>query len=294
MKECVDSILRQVGTGSEIILVDDGSTDKCPRICDSYSDCNPNVIVVHQKNGGVSSARNTGLEIANGKYIIFVDGDDFVTDDFSKVVQRILTIDSELFVLGYSLVDQSRHEIKHVVWENQTMNVAEAVRNLFDYEHGLALKPAVWNKIFLRDIINDLRFDEKLAISEDLKFLVAYLSKIKSVMLVNEGYYCWRQREDSVTHSGGRVTDIARTVETDLEIRNTLRSFCASEISTFLRWMLHDNIGWYRVGKRVAKTKSEQRCLRKMKRVAMKHSWQIATCKNIRWKERIVYILGRY
>ncbi len=294
LQECVESLLAQTFSRTEIILVDDGSTDSGSQICDNLAKRDSRVIVVHQNNKGVSAARNAGLEIAKGKYISFVDGDDFVTAEFTKAMQRVASEDAELFIFGYSLVSESNEEIRRANWKSQMLTAEEAIHNVFDYENSCGLKPAVWNKIFLRKTIGKLRFDENLAISEDLKFFIEYLTKIKRVMLAEECYYCWRQRKSSVTHSGGRVSDIAKTVETDLELYDLLSNFCPAENTTFLRWMVQDNIGWYRVGKQNAKSDADRACLKKMKKLAMAHPLRVLTCKSINWKERVIYAFGKY
>lgn len=81
LPRCIDSILAQTYTDFELILVDDGSSDNCPQICDEYALKDQRIIVIHQINGGVSDARNTALKIARGKYVAFVDGDDFIIPD---------------------------------------------------------------------------------------------------------------------------------------------------------------------------------------------------------------------
>lgn len=253
LQECVESLFAQTFSETEIILVDDGSSDSSSQICDNLAKQDSRVIVVHQTNRGVSSARNAGLEIAKGKYISFVDGDDFVTAEFAKAMQRIASEDAELFIFGYSLVSESNEEIRRANWKSQMLTVEEVIHNTFDYENGFGLKPTVWNKIFLREIVGKLRFDENLAISEDLKFFVEYLTRIKRIMLAEECYYCWRQRKSSVTHSGGRVSDIAKTVETDLELYDLLSNFCPAENTTFFAM---DGAGQYwLVSSRKAKRK---------------------------------------
>lgn len=89
LNKCVDSILNQTYRNLEVILVDDGSTDNCPRICDEYSQADPRVRVIHKKNGGLCSARNAGLDIATGEYVTFVDSDDWIEPDAYAEMIRI-------------------------------------------------------------------------------------------------------------------------------------------------------------------------------------------------------------
>lgn len=294
LAECLDSLIKYAGIESEIILIDDGSTDNSAEICDAYATQDSRVIVVHKKNAGVSSARNCGLEIPKGEYITFVDGDDYINCSFSNVIQRLVSESPQLLISGYSLVDEKSRKIKSTEYIRQSLSVSQVLQNMFDYKNGLSLKPAVWNKIYKRNLIGSLRFDEDLSISEDLKFNIEYLKNIKEADIAESAYYNWRQREDSVTKRGGKIIDIVKTVKTDMYIYDTISVLSSEERNIFLAWMVQDNIGWYRVGKKIARNRSERTTLRKMKITAMSHPFRVLVCPNINWKERIIYIFGKY
>ena len=107
LPKCIDSILEQTYSEFELILVDDGSPDYCPQICDEYAQKDNRIIVIHQKNSGVSVARNIGLKKASGKYIGFVDPDDFVAPEmFEKMVQVMDDSNVELVVCGYDYYNE--------------------------------------------------------------------------------------------------------------------------------------------------------------------------------------------
>ena len=92
LHECIDSLINQTYKNIEIILVDDGSPDSCPSICDKYKEDNDNMVVIHKKNGGLVSARKVGVSVATGDYISYVDGDDYVEKDhFQKIADAITT-----------------------------------------------------------------------------------------------------------------------------------------------------------------------------------------------------------
>ena len=97
LRRCVDSILKSTYENLEIILVDDGSTDECPTICDDYAKKDPRIKVIHKKNGGLSDARNKGLDIATGEYISFIDSDDYIESSmFQRIFEAISTKDVDL------------------------------------------------------------------------------------------------------------------------------------------------------------------------------------------------------
>lgn len=105
IKKCVDSILSQTYKNLEIILVDDGSPDNCPQICDEYAQKDSRIKVIHKENGGVSSARNIGMENARGKWIAFIDADDWIEEKyFEKMLDRVKTNDADIVLCGYNRV----------------------------------------------------------------------------------------------------------------------------------------------------------------------------------------------
>lgn len=116
LRQCVDSILGQTFRDFELILVDDGSPDGCPAICDEYAKMDSRVKVIHKENGGLSSARNAGLDVAKGKYIAFVDSDDWIHPEMSETMQNrmqqhYLHANNTIHILGYHCVNSFRNPI---------------------------------------------------------------------------------------------------------------------------------------------------------------------------------------
>jgi len=112
LKRCVNSLINQTEKDIEIILVDDGSPDKCPEICDQYEKMDARVHVLHKKNGGLSDARNEGIKVANGKYIIFVDSDDYIEEDacekFAELIMQPVDV-----IVGDAIVENSEIKLDH-------------------------------------------------------------------------------------------------------------------------------------------------------------------------------------
>lgn len=127
LPKCVDSIINQTYKNLEIILVDDGSLDRCPDICDEYAKKDKRIIVIHKKNGGLSDARNAGLEIAKGEYISFIDSDDYINEHmYEDMLSAIENVDADLCICGYDRVNDDGEIRSSAYFKNaiQTQNDA--------------------------------------------------------------------------------------------------------------------------------------------------------------------------
>lgn len=185
LDRCVQSLLNQSYTNVEILLVNDGSRDNSLSICRKYAQQDSRVVVIDKPNGGVSSARNAGLDAARGEYIMFCDSDDWVEPDWC-----------ECMVTNYRDGDLT---VCDIVWggvcsaEEKGQTVIDVVdRNCF--MHRPLLMCAIFNKIFLRSILetHGLRFSRELSLGEDFCFVLSYLSKITgSVRYINKKKYCY-------------------------------------------------------------------------------------------------------
>ena len=170
LPKCVDSILTQTWRNLEIILIDDGSPDGCPAICDEYAKKDNRVRVIHQQNAGVSNARNAGLDSAQGEYVAFVDGDDWCEPDYAEsLLNNLLQNQADLSVCGYFQEDLAGKQIKRTKGSGKLLNRSEALRELVCYS---GFQGYVWNKLCRREMIEQyqLRFDVNIGICEDLLF----------------------------------------------------------------------------------------------------------------------------
>ena len=201
LPKCIDSILNQTYNDFELILVDDGSPDNCPHICDKYAQSDSRIKVIHKKNGGVSSARNLGISVARGTYIWFVDSDDYI-EPFS--LQRLFEVQNSYNAELYVFNNRS-------VCELSTENVNDFFRKYY-FTYALGFEP--WNKLYKRDVIieNHLQFDTQEKIGEDLLFNINYYKAIfssgaKDIYFVGEDYYHYVERDNSAmnTASKGRI-----------------------------------------------------------------------------------------
>lgn len=183
LHRCIDSILAQNFTDFELLLIDDGSTDNSGFICDEYAQKDRRIRVFHKKNGGVSSARNLGLDNAQGEWITFVDSDDWIENSLWSSAQ---IPETDLIVTSYIDIRVNNNIIlDDIIWQN-----IEASRYL-EINIGDNLFRGPWAKLFKRVIIeqNHLRFYEKMSLGEDTVFVRQYLLHIESLHTSSHSFY---------------------------------------------------------------------------------------------------------
>lgn len=202
LSECIDSILAQTFKNIEIILINDGSTDCSASICDKYSLKHPNIKVVHKDNGGASSARNRGIDIARGVYIMFVDSDDTIVANMVENLYEII-IDNDSDISASLLRPTTDRERKLQNYDSTSAIVALLTRKIDSSQ---------CTKLYKTSLFTDLRFPEGVT-NEDIVFLVKVYSKIDRLTYVNENYYFYRMNLQSVTHSVEHVCDIYNNLE---------------------------------------------------------------------------------
>ncbi|MGN0550981.1 MAG: glycosyltransferase family 2 protein [Acutalibacteraceae bacterium] len=193
LSRCVDSILKQTVTDFELLLIDDGSPDKSGIICDEYASKDNRIRVLHKENGGVSTARNIGLDSALGEYICFVDSDDFLEKNYLEVLlKNSLENNAEMIVCSY--FSHSAREISYCNMKtsiidhcNENWKTADLISSSFMYYP--------WNKLFLRKILekNNIRFDETIKFSEDLIFNCNYIVYCQTIVTLSEELYHYNQ-----------------------------------------------------------------------------------------------------
>jgi glycosyltransferase involved in cell wall biosynthesis len=200
LERCVESILNQSYHNIELILIDDGSTDHSSELCDEWAGKDSRIVVTHKDNGGVSSARNVGLEQARGEYITFVDSDDFLAPDTYEDNMDFLLKHQDVDILQYPYCDYiNDNNISnfHKPSTDLLVGSEEIFRNWWS---GKPLEYVIWNKIFKRKLWDDIRFCIGCT-SEDTILVPEFVKKAKSVFISDKGlYYYQRAREDSYTY----------------------------------------------------------------------------------------------
>ena len=208
LPQCIDSILNQSFKDFELILVDDGSTDNCLKICEDYKKLDKRVIVIHKENGGLSSARNAGIKVSRGKYIAFIDSDDFIHKDMYKVLYNNLKNNNlDISICNYTRVNENsllNDNESNKLSKISKYNNIEALNEL--YTDNRLIFTVVWNKLYRRDIFENIVFDYGKS-DEDEFIIHKILYKGLNIGYVDKDLYFYRIREDSIT---GSVFNIKR------------------------------------------------------------------------------------
>ena len=208
LNRCIESLVNQTYRNLEIILVDDGSLDNCPIICDEWADKDCRIKVIHKANAGLGMARNSGIDCAKGKYIFFFDSDDYVDSTIvEKCVSSAKKHDSDVVIYGRCEVyEDGRCVPKKIVSHKDVFVQEEIVNNLlpamFTYDMGFGVSAC--GKMFLLDTIRrfSLHFvSEREIISEDAYFALEYFSNISRVSIIDECLYFYYKRDDSLSRS---------------------------------------------------------------------------------------------
>ena len=196
---CIDSILNQSFEDFELILVDDGSPDSCGIICDEYCKKDKRIKVIHKENGGLSSARNAGLDIAQGEYIGFVDSDDYINKDMYNIMYReIKKTNSDIVICNYKNVynyDYFNIKAKYKIEDIKYFNKINALEELYGIKKIQFI--VAWNKLYKKSIFLNLRYEEN-KIHEDEFIIHKILYKCKNVKYINCELYYYMQRKNSI------------------------------------------------------------------------------------------------
>lgn len=230
LDQCIQSIIQQTYKDLEIILVDDGSKDQSGTICDRYASIDQRIKVIHKSNGGLSNARNTGLQEASGDYVLFVDSDDYYEkkDGIEILLQSIINhpVDILNFHFKKYIEDKEQYQI---VFNEISTDELYAIKN---YEDQLAwmMKNSQYissacNKLIKRQLLieNHLFFEEGV-LSEDIEWSIKLMIIARSMGISNLDFYVYRQREDSITHSVSdkHIQDLFQIIDKSNELINKL------------------------------------------------------------------------
>ena len=223
LDDCLASIVCQSYHNLEIILVDDGSPDKCPQMCDEWAKKDTRVKVIHKKNGGLSSARNAGLDIASGDYIAFVDSDDWISKDmYAKMIAEIEAKNVDVVAAKILVCKPSAHYIFHeekgsyIVRENTVFSQREYLTLAMSNQ----IETAVWNKLFKRKLFEGLRFKVG-RLNEDFLMMYHIGTRLNSLLYISDVFYNYRIREGSICTTGSTKHEMDKNIkEISIDIEN--------------------------------------------------------------------------
>lgn len=206
LSECIESVLKQTYQNIEILLIDDGSPDNSGKICNEYAKKDSRVRVIHKENGGVSSARNVGLKQANGEYITFVDGDDFIAESYIEELYKTLeNVNADLSFCKYNHYNGLGFQ---EIYENFPADLlvertSEAFIDFFCrfFTNKNNFFGSIWRVLYKKSVLQDLSFNENVKISEDLLFLLQAIFNAKKLCFVEKTLYHYRVTQGSACRS---------------------------------------------------------------------------------------------
>lgn len=196
LQECINTIIGQTYRNIEIILVDDGSTDRSPEICDEFANMDHRIVVVHQKNSGVAIARNTGLKCVTGEVIAFIDSDDFInTKMYEKMINIMVSTQADIVICGY-YTGANSNEALYENYHDCTLTSYEALQLLLEDRF---VRNQLWSMIFKRDLFRDIEFPEK-KVYEDVRIIYKLFLNSRKISIIQDNLYFYRYLETSLSH----------------------------------------------------------------------------------------------
>lgn len=195
LHKAITCVLNQTYQNFELILVDDGSTDGSEIVCDEYAARDNRVIVKHVANGGVSSARNFGISVSNGKYIAFIDADDIIAPDaYKKCIDQLTNSDAELVIFGMHFDYYMKGELKNsriFTAGDFELGISNSLDSHFFELYNANYLTPVWNKVYASALIkrNDIKFNTNMAILEDFAFVLDFLCAASNIIVLSDAFY---------------------------------------------------------------------------------------------------------
>lgn len=224
INRCVDSILAQSYKNLEIILVDDGSDDACPLICDEYMKKDKRVKVVHKNNGGLSSARNAGLAIATGDFVGFVDSDDWIHPDMYAVLHKTLVEnkDCQIAECKYQIVSKTAQNVMNYGYSVTKWNKKIMMDNFFRV-NGEYYNPVVWTKLIRKSILNKFYFVD--TVNEDWEATYEWYKRSSCVAFVDLQLYYYFFNGNGIVNSKFKVSRLGYLEVWDRLVKKAKKDF---------------------------------------------------------------------
>lgn len=282
LNKCIESIVNQTYLNLEILLIDDGSTDNCGCICDSWMKKDSRIKVIHKVNSGVSSARNDGVKIATGKYIGFVDSDDFIDKDMYKVLYtNMINTKSDISMCNYKFLRENKVNYRNSKLKDNPF-IIDDLNIFFDLLNKNYYKGFMWNKLFKTDMLKSEKFEDNIYMCEDLLMISRLAIKSKRFCYDNNCLYNYYIRENSAYNSkpDNKSMTAIKAYEMIIEILEKNNVNCIDEYRIELfNWtnsMIHEGIFKSHIERKEIKRKEKQ------------YYRQIMLSSNIDFKKKII------
>lgn len=194
---CIKSILNQTYKNLEIILVDDGSPDNCGKICENYAQKDERIKVVHKENGGLSDARNAGISISNGKYISFIDSDDYIDPEYIELLYKTIKKDkSDMAISSHKVIYENGTVLEKATKEESILKPKEVLKRIL-YDDGIDL--SAWAKLYKIELFKEIRYP-KGRLFEDAATTYKLVDKCEKISIISRSTYNYIIRGNSITN----------------------------------------------------------------------------------------------
>lgn len=198
LNRCVDSVINQTYENLEIILVNDGSPDNCPKICDEYAKKDSRIKVIHKENGGLSDARNAGIDKATGKFITFIDSDDYIDNDYVECLYNAIEEDgTKLSICSHRVIYDTGRIIEKETKERTVLDSKKVLERIL-YDEGIDL--SAWAKLYSIDLFKKVRYP-KGRVYEDAATTYKLIDLCDKVSIASFGKYNYMIRSDSISNN---------------------------------------------------------------------------------------------
>lgn len=197
--ECIKSIIKQKKDFIEIIIINDGSTDRTLEKCEEFSKKFQNVKVINQENKGVSYTRNIGVRNSNGKYIMFLDSDDHLEENSLENIQELLS--DNIDVLRYSYVIKNKNKYKKIIFKEEEFNLYNSSKDFFKIFFQKTNQNMIWAQVIRKDLLKNISFNQDIFYGEDLLFNYQLYSKCKYIKYTDKILYIYKENADSITRN---------------------------------------------------------------------------------------------
>lgn len=195
--KCINSILNQTYKNLEIILVDDGSPDTCGEICDNYAKQDIRIKVIHKENGGLSDARNAGIDIATGRFISFIDSDDYIDSEYIELLYRTIIKDkSDMAISSHKAIYENGTILEKATGEESILDSKEVLKRIL-YDDGIDL--SAWAKLYKMELFKEIRYP-KGRLFEDAATTYKLIDRCKSISIISKSTYNYVIRRSSITN----------------------------------------------------------------------------------------------
>ncbi|WP_196801526.1 glycosyltransferase family 2 protein [Pseudobutyrivibrio ruminis] len=196
---CIESVISQTYQNWELLLIDDGATDGSGELCDQYEQIDYRIKVYHQKNQGVSVARNRGIDLARGEYICFIDSDDSIeTEMFEKLKNAIVHDSCDFVMCGFKRIYDER--IENQIYPESILHGSKEIGMFIQNNYLKWLISSPCGRLYKRSLIDKLRYDESMKLGEDLHFNIRYFQKCNTVTVIESPLYLYYDYGNSLTH----------------------------------------------------------------------------------------------